>query len=279
MVKQISQAMSIFSDSNLEVLAKIIAFVFFKMFRFKRKLVLKNLDIAFGDSLTKDQKIAIGYQSVTSFLLTEMEFLASTKGGLAERVVFQGQHHIESALSKGRGCYLLCIHMGSWEVMGSAMTRKIEKTNVVVKRVGGPKTDAYITWLRELNGFRILKRKRKGDAYIGMKQSLARNEIVGFVMDQSRPGEPRLPFFGKPARTNTSLAAIWSKCEAPIIPGYCKRTSAGQYEVTFLPEVEMQKTARRDQDHIENSLKFNKVVEQMIRVCPEQYFWLHNRWK
>ena len=230
-------------------------------------------------SIVLRRKKEIGYKSIFSFLHTEMEFLASRGGRLAEKVSFVGKEHLENALGKGSGAYVLCIHMGSWEAMGAAMTKEIETTNVVVKKVGGPKTDAYITWLRELNGFRIIKRKKKGDAFKGIKETISDNKIVGFVMDQARPGEPYLPFFGHPAKTNTSLAAILQRCPAPVIPGYCERFSDGKYRVEFLEPLELKSTGDSKLDIIENSKIFNFTVEKMIRKCPEQYFWLHNRWK
>ena len=279
LVKQLSILLSYFSDRSIENIAKFLAFLMFYVFRFKRNLVIGNINTALNSVFSRSEQIRIGYKSVVSFILTELEFLAARSGKLSDRVSFIGREHLEKALDEGTGAYILCIHMGSWEAMGSAMTRQIEKTKVVVKKVGGPKTDAYITWLREHNGFQIIKRKKKGDAYIGIKKALESNQIVGFVMDQARPDEPKLPFFGKPAKTNTSLAAIWQKCEAPVIPGYCVRTARGRYEVAFLPELKLQRTEDPKADIIENSHRFNRSVENMIRKCPEQYFWLHNRWK
>lgn len=279
MVKLFSIILSTFSDKTIERISRFLGFIMFSVLRLKRGVVTSNIKKAFGDQYSNSEINRIGFESVVSFIQTELEFLGSRKGGLADKVTIEGKEHVEKALSNGKGAYVLCIHMGSWEAMGSAMTRQIERTNVVVKKVGGPKTDEYITWLRELNGFQIIRRKKKGDAYIGIKKSLESNQIVGFVMDQSRPGEPKLPFFGHPAKTNTSLAAIWNKCEAPIIPGYCRRTGTGSYTVTFLPEIEVVRSDDPKADVLENSKRFNASVESMIRVCPDQYFWLHNRWK
>ena len=98
-------------------------------------------------------------------------------------------------------------------------------------------------------------------------------------MDQSRPGNPYLEFFGQPARTNTSFAAIWRRCPAPIIPGYIVRHEFGRHTVHFLPEVTLDQTENEEEDILRHSRIMNGVIEGVVRQHPEQYFWMHNRWK
>lgn len=112
----------------------------------------------------------------------------------------------------------------------------------------------------------------------GIKDVLSRGEIVGFAFDQARPGEPRLPFFDHPAKTNTSLAAIWNKFEAPIVPVCIYRRGFGKHELHIEPELKMDPIDGKD-DILDISTRFNHVVERMVTRHPEQYFWLHNRWK
>lgn len=97
-------------------------------------------------------------------------------------------------------------------------------------------------------------------------------------MDQSRPGEPRLPFFGKPAKTNTGLATIWRRTQAPILPAFIRRVDVNRHVVTILPPVCMSFKSDSE-DMTVASAHFNEKMESMIRQAPEQYFWLHNRWK
>ena len=99
------------------------------------------------------------------------------------------------------------------------------------------------------------------------------------MMDQSRPGEPELPFFGVPAKTNTSFAAIWNKRPAPVVPVAIKRTNVMEFEMTFLPEVELEPMEDKSQQILEHSKLFNKIVEKIILTCPEQYFWVHDRFR
>lgn len=98
-------------------------------------------------------------------------------------------------------------------------------------------------------------------------------------MDQSRPGEPKLPFFGRPAKTNTSLAGVWPANPVPIVPAFITRQSPTVHTLRFFPPVTMTRSSDEKADVLANTETFNRVIEQMIRACPEQYFWMHNRWK
>lgn len=275
----VSFMLSKLSSKNLERIAYGITFLFFKVFGLRRALILQNLDIVFGDQKTKAEKVQIGFESYYHFVLTSIEFLAERQGKLGDRVSIEGEQYLAEAKKQGQGAYILCIHMGSWEAMGSALTRLGYPSNVIVKKVGSEKMDRFINDLRRKNGFYSIVRKKKGDAVKGIKQALERNELVGFVMDQARPGEPLLPFFKKPAKTNTSFAAIHRRIPAPIIPVYITRVRAGEHRLKVLPPLKLSDVEDPIVDVKSKSLAFNRVVEDMIMACPEQYFWMHNRWK
>lgn len=279
MLPLLSSLLSILPLKAVYGMSYLLGFIAYKILRIRRRLILKNLDIAFPDQYSKKEKDEIGFKSVVSFIFTELELLASKNGKLSESVTFANSHVLTDVLKRGQGAYVLCIHIASWEACAAAVNRKIGRAHLIVKKVGGVKTDAFVRKLREDNGFLSIKREKKGDAYRAIGDIIGRGEIVGFVMDQARPGEPELPFFGRPAKTNTSFSGIWKKIPAPIVPCWSRRTEIGKYEVFFGEEIHPIVTGNDHEDNITQSLQFNKVVEDMIRQCPSQYFWLHNRWK
>jgi KDO2-lipid IV(A) lauroyltransferase len=260
-------------------LSYFLGFLAYRVFRIRRRLILKNLDIAFPQEYTFKQKDQMGLDSVVSFIFTELELLASKDGKLADSVTFANAHVLGDVLKRGQGAYVLCIHIASWEASAAAINKRIGRSFVIVKKVGGPKTDAFVRQLREHNGFLSIKREQKGDAFKAISEIIGKGEVVGFVMDQARPGEPELPFFGRPAKTNTSFSGIWKRIPAPIVPCWSRRTEIGKYEVFFGDEVQPIVTGNDKEDNILQSIQFNKIVEDLIRNCPSQYFWLHNRWK
>lgn len=260
-------------------LAKGLAFLTFDLLKIRREVMLKNLDIAFPDEFTSEEKKSIARKSLGNFAMTGLEFLEARTGDIARDVTGEGEHHLYDALKEGKGVYILCMHLGNWEAMGAYMTRNMVPSHVLVKPVGGDGLNQFVTEQRAKNRFLWVKRKKKGDGFSAIKEILGRNEVVGFVMDQSRPSSPRLPFFSQSAKTNTSFAAIWQKIPAPIVPAYAYRSSFGVHTVKFFPELKLSTSENLEEDILQHSTLFNQVVESCVRQAPEQYFWLHNRWK
>lgn len=278
LLKLIAAFVSRLSDQGMERLARGMAFLAFDCLRLRRSLVLKNLKLAFPEK-TAAERISIGRASIKNFALTALEFFRSQGTDIAARVEIRGMEHARAALEQGQGVYILCFHLGNWEAMGAAVTRMIAPAYVLVKKVGSSSVDRFVSELREKNGFLTVKRRKKGDGYTAIKEILGRNEIVGFVMDQARPGEPKLPFFGHPAKTNTSLAAIRQRVLAPVVPSFIVRTGPSQHVVEFFPEVQLEASGDPAEDIRSHSTRFNEIVEAYVRQAPEQYFWMHNRWK
>ena len=163
--------------------------------------------------------------------------------------------------------------------MGATFSNRLVTSYILVKKVGKGSMADFVNRLRDKNNFRTVKRKNKGDGFNAIKEALSKEEAIGFVFDQSRPGEPKLPFFGTNAKTNTSLAAIWQKISAPIVPAYIERLSFAKHKLHILDEVPVTCVDNGASDVIDQSKSYNLVVEAMIRRCPEQYFWMHKRWK
>ncbi len=278
LMKTLAWGLGLLTPRLTGALAKLIAFVIFDAIRLRRDLMLRNLGLAFP-TMPEAQMRRVARASVENFALTAFEFLRSKRVDIAGHIELDGVEHIRTALDRGQGAYILCFHLGNWEAMGAKCTRVLTPSHVLVKKVGRGGVERFVSELRTQNGFYGVKREKKGDGYNAIRDILARGEIVGFVMDQARPGEPRLPFFGVPAKTNTSFAAIWRKIPAPIIPAFIERTGVGRHTLHFFPEVKPTVTQDPEADVLRHSTEFNAVVETHVRKHPDQYFWMHNRWK
>lgn len=266
-------------ENGLERIARGFTWLFWDILRVRRRLVLKNLHIAFGSTKSEAELSHIGRESVRNFALTILELFWSSRNDVVRQVTLKNDHFIRDALAPGKGVFILCCHLGNWETMGAACTRLLTPSHVLVKKVGSASVNRFVEELRENAGFIGVKRAGKGAGYRAIKDALARGEVVGFVMDQARPGEPKFPFFGKLAKTNTSLAGIWPRNRAPIVPAFITRQRAAVHTLEFLPALAMTETGNEEEDVRANTAKFNQAVEEMIRHRPEQYFWMHDRWK
>lgn len=279
LLKLIAAAISTLKPKQLEILAHMLGFVFFKILRFRRKLILKNLDIAFREHYSATQKRHLAQQSYYHFILTLLEFLWSYRNDIAGDITLRNKHFIEDALKENKGVYIICLHVGNWEAMGAMLNRTLVPTYAIIKELKSQGANQFLHELRAKNRFLTISKRKKGEGFQKIKAALSRGEIVGLVMDQTRPDSPRLPFFSQSAKTNVSMAAIWRKVPAPIIPAFIHRTNACSHILEFLPQVQLTMSADKEKDIIDHSLIFNQVVEQIIKVKPEQYFWLHDRWK
>ncbi len=278
-INTVSFLLSRLSLRNLDRLAHLLSFVLFKIFRIRRKLILKNLDIAFANEKSQEEKNKIAESCFYHFVLTVLEFLYFRKGDIAQNMRIENPEEIRRVLEEGRGAYVIAMHMSNWEASASGVSKQIKAVNAVVKKIGSPGINRFITELREANGMHIIFRKSTGDAVRSMRNFLKKGEIVAVILDQARPGEPYLPFFGKEAKTNTSFAAIAARIKAPIFLAYSVRDSVGVHRLRFKEQVYLQETDDAQRDVLVNSTHLNKEIEMCIREYPEQYFWLHDRWK
>ena len=264
---------------SLESLARFLTFIFFRIFRLRQRLILQNLEIAFGNTKNPQEKAEIAQSSFYHFILTALELLYFRNGDIACNMTMENAEPLIQALARGEGAYVIAMHMSNWEAAASGVAKQIKPVNVVVKKVGSPGLDRFITQLRTRNGMNVIVRKSAGDAIRAMRRVLKGGEIVAVILDQARPGEPFLPFFGKPAKTNTSFTAIWARIKAPIFIAYSTRSRVGEHVLHCKSEIFLKDTGNAQQDIIDNSTHLNQVIETCIRECPQQYFWLHDRWK
>ncbi len=263
----------------LDFCARSLAFIFFYVFRLRRKVIIKNLNIAFGTEKSSQEKIRLGFLSYYHFILTVLEFLHYRNGDISKNTSIEGREEIDRVLESGQGAYIIAMHMSNWEASASVVAQQIKPVNVAVKKVGSSSLDSFVNELRRRNGMFSIERKSRGDAIRSMRKFLSKGELVAVILDQFRPGEPYLDFFGTPASTNTSFAGIWSLIKAPVFIAYSVRTKFGHHKLYFKKQLTMQTSGKPKEDVLTNSQYLNRVIEECIRKCPEQYFWLHDRWK
>jgi KDO2-lipid IV(A) lauroyltransferase len=264
----------------LEIICSGVGIFMFDLCRLRRALILRNIKVAFPD-LSDLEIVKIGRASSISLVTTFVETFWAWNHDVSSRVTVSNPEIMANALAKGQGVYLVCTHTGNFEAFASFLSRRFAKVSSPVKKVGSNAgVNKFISENRSRQGMDAFVRLKKGEGFLLIRKALQEKRIVGFMLDQARPGEPRLPLFGKPAKTNTSLGAIWERCKAPIIAGYSRRVSFGRHEITFLTD-EISFTSSGDlQADVLNRAHFcNTIVEQLIKRCPEQYWWIHDRWK
>jgi KDO2-lipid IV(A) lauroyltransferase len=266
---------------NLYYLAKVLSFVCFDLFSIRKKIILKNLDIAFPSSSQKE-KLKIGRASFEAFILMGLEFLISDTLYPKFKIHLKEDYPGQVKSFQGKAFYFLCIHMGNWEVLSSSAQKNFNlPVHIISKPIGGPLMNEWVQKRRHSLGIKVINRGGPRNATYQIFDILKKKEAVGFVVDQRRGETYPIPFFSQKAYTNVSLIKLYLKKPAPVVPAYIRRLNLNEFEVIFKNELEIERKENESMDEcvMRNGLKMNQVVEEMIRENPKEYHWLHNRWK
>ena len=274
----ISGAFALLPGVVLSGLAWLLSVLCVYVLRVRRGMMRQNIALAMPTASLRQQD-RVAFEAVHHFALTVFETLSSGWIDLAATVQIEGAQNLRAVLAQGQGALILCIHMGNWEALASSVSRQIAKTSVVVKKIGDGPVDRFALWLRGKGGYQALQQQGQGDVYRRILQALKRNEIVGFVMDQYQPGAPSVELFGIPAKTNSGLATIWRRTKAPVVPITIIRQGPHQHTAVVYHAMNLLMTDDVQSDILGATASFNRVIEDMIRSNPEQYFWLHDRYK
>lgn len=266
-------------DRLLTFAAEFLGFVLYDIFRLRRRLIIRNINTAFP-TMTRQEATRMGRRSVVHLVTTFLELLWVWRRSLDSRYTILNPEILEAALKKGSGAYILCTHTGNFEVMAGSLAKRFARMTSPVKKIGSSSgVNKFVTENRARQGIDGIVRKKRGEAFLAIRRALQENRIVGFMLDQARPGEPRVPLFGRPAKTNTSLGAIWERCPAPLIPAYAERVGFARHVVHVLPEVSFPPSEGYEADILNRARACNTIVEDIVKRCPEQYWWIHDRWK
>ena len=243
----------------------------------RRAVVLDNLARAFGDERTRDELGGIGrrcFQHLGMSLVESCTFLCRPPTVLLRRVEMRGVEHAEAAAAQGRGLLLLTAHFGNWELLAASHVLERWPLSVMVRPLDSPLLDPLIERFRLRSGVELIaKRHGLRDAL----DALRRGRMVGILLDQnaSRREGVFVPFFGIPASTSRGMAVIALRSGAPVLPVFIRRLPGGRHIVKFEPAVPVPD----DGDAMAYTAAFNRAIEAAIREAPEQWFWLHRRWK
>ncbi len=191
-------------------------------------------------------------------------------GGL---IRYEGFEHFERGLARGKGVLFYTAHLGNWELSAFAHALMSQPMHVVVRPLDNPLLDAFAARYRALSGNRVIEKK---DFARGILKALGRNEAVGILADQNAglaEGE-FVDFFGLKACAHTGFARMAAHSGATVIPGFALWSEAeGRYVLRFFEPVEM------TGDAVADTQALHRHLESVIRQYPDQWLWIHRRWK
>jgi KDO2-lipid IV(A) lauroyltransferase len=192
---------------------------------------------------------------------------------------YEGLENYLAARERGKGVLVLTGHLGAWELSSFYHSLMGMPMGMVIRRLDNPLVDAFVNRIRCLHGNRVI---HKDDFARGLIASMRAGQTVGILMDTNMtpPQGVFVPFFGVLACTASGMARIAAKTEAAVVPGFLLwEESEQRYVLHFGEELPVIRTGDAEQDALANTASFTAAIERYIRQYPEQWLWLHRRWK
>ena len=202
-----------------------------------------------------------------------------TRENTHDLIRYEGLKHYLAARKRGHGVLIVTGHLGAWELssfwhslMGYPMT-------MVIRRLDNARVDKLVNDIRCLHGNRVV---HKDDFARGLLQAMKRGDTVGILMDTNMtpPQGVFVPFFGILACTASGLARVALRTGAAVLPGFLVWEPLEQkYVLHFGQEIPLIATGDDEQDVQANTAQFTAAIEAFIRRYPDQWLWVHRRWK
>jgi KDO2-lipid IV(A) lauroyltransferase len=254
---------------------------------YRRRIILSNIEQAFSDHLTPSQKVRLA-QSFYSHLIRSIREMLQLRlmsdRALRRRVEVLGHERLLKVAESGRGVLVLTGHFGSWEFAplgGMAQFKAFQGRFHFIRRTLGKKWLERLLFRRYYRaGLQVIPKK---NSLQQVCQALDENDAVVFVLDQhaslvNRDGIA-VEFFGKKAGTYRSLASFSRHTGVPVVPAASYRREDGRHVLEFLEAIPWQDYGSTQESLYRNTLAYNQALERIILAHPEQWLWLHKRWK
>jgi len=239
------------------------------------KTARRNLEFAYPELTEADRTRLIHgiFGGLARSLVVFSKFPALNARNIGQWIRYEGLEHYASAKAKGKGVLVATAHLGNWELSAFAHALMTEPMHVMVRPLDNPLIDRLVEHRRLLSGNRLLLKK---EVALSVVRALKQNEAVGILIDQNAAPEEGvfIDFFAKKACAGSAFAKLAARTGAPVIPGFAVwEEPEKKYVLRFFPELKMTGDTQSDTQTI------HAEFEQIIRRYPDQWMWIHRRWK
>lgn len=213
------------------------------------------------------------YGSIARIVSSVAAMPRITRENVGEWIRYDGLENFTNAMARGKGVLVATAHLGNWEL--SAFTHAIMTgpMHIVVRPLDNPHLDAFVEKRRTLTGNIVIQKK---DGARGILRALQSGSAVGILIDQNASREEGVfvDFFRRKACANAAFVKFAHRTGAPVIPGFALWNKAeGRYVLHFYPEIPMTGDVQTDTQRV------HSFLESVIREHPDQWLWIHRRWK
>ncbi len=259
--------------------ADVLCFLISKVLRYRRKVILSNLERVYGNELpAPKEKLLHGIYK--NFIYLWMEFLQTSRlhpDEIDSHITMHGIELVDDALKKGKGVVFMSGHYGNFEWIGQYFSIKGYPISGIAKRQSNPYVNKLVEDIRATNGVKVVYTKNAMRDGLAL---LARNELLAIVADQD--GRKRgvfVDFLGQPSSTPAGPAVFHLRSGAPVLMVISVRKEYGKFDVFIEPAYSGEPGPVTDELVHLITQKHSSVLEKWILKHPEQWFWVHKRWK
>ena len=245
-----------------------------------RRIVRRNLQFAYPDWSADHIRMISRriFQNLAITLLEIFQMASYSCQEILEKVRSRGEEHLVRAVEQNRGLIIISAHLGNWEAGLQFLSCFLQlPTTGVAKKIRFRPLNRWLNRVRTRFGLTIVNKK---GALPDMRTALRRGEVTGLLIDQGKRSESvDVRFFGKLVTTTPAAALLALRCKSPVVPIFCVREADGQLTIRVDPPLVLKRTNDLRSDLITNTQMMTDVIEKMVREYPDQWLWLHKRWK
>ncbi|MBT3312767.1 MAG: lysophospholipid acyltransferase family protein [Desulfobacterales bacterium] len=262
------------------VLSGFIGQLWFIIDRKHREITIDNMTRAFGREKNQSEIHDLARKVFSNICLIIFEmgwFVRLNKKEIVKKIKIEGLSNLRAAYEKGKGVLIVTAHLGNWEVGTAALSKTGYPGSIIGRPMDFKPFDKFVSEARkrfEVELIPSVGSMRK------VLNNLGQGRIVVVLLDQNVDwyNGVFVDFFGRPACTNKGLALLARKTGAPVVPVFMVRDRS-LFRGEIGKEIPLVKTADKIKDIEINTQNYNDIIETYVRRYPEQWFWVHQRWK
>ncbi|NIA30228.1 MAG: hypothetical protein GWP06_09990 [Actinobacteria bacterium] len=246
----------------------------------ERRKTIRHLTFAFGKEKSPKEIKALARRVFLHFSTAAVDAIripVFVKKGINRFVSTENMHYAENARDAKKGPIILTAHFGNWELMGAWLAQNGFPLHVIGTSAYDPRLDKMIVKTRNGAGYKNIARGKNTREIIRV---LRQGIPLGILIDQdTRVEGVFVDFFGRKAHTATGLVVLAQKFDVPIVPIFIRLKKNLHYHIECFPPIELEDTGNAEKDLVTNTQKCSDAIERMVRRYPEQWVWMHERWK
>lgn len=281
LVLVVAQTVGWLPRSMARPLVRILTWLLYALLGRLRRVGERNLALAMPElSQSERKRIVQGVFRSLGWQLVEFSRMRRyTAANTRQWIGTKGFEHYLAAQARGKGVLVLTGHLGAWELSSFYHSLMGHPMGMVIRRLDNRLLDTFVNEIRCLHGNRVL---HKDDFARGLLTAMRAGETVGILMDTNMtpPQGVFVPFFGVMACTASGLARVALRTGAAVLPGFMVwEKSERRYVLHFGPELTFERSCDHEGDILAATALCNVVLENWIRRYPDQWLWIHRRWK